>query len=400
MTSRPVIVLLDDERPQLLAMRAALQGLGDVHDFSEPERALEFVRHHAVDVAIVDIHMPENHTDGIDFIRAVREFDRDLCVVVRTGDDSTDLADDAIEVRAYRRIIKGRASIGDLRALTTEAVTETRHRRHVTRDAHGAKEARSQMVSTLGSVDDELSVAEGCKAMLQSMRNGLTAISGFAEIMWEAAERGGNAFLKVQAGNNRALVSRMLLDVHTFLDGPFAESMRATQTHRVGTANAVLESVRQRFTASGHWLAQQRSFKVIGLSQDMFVSAAPLKLVTALRHLIEFCLQRSPPRTEVRLTGHCVEHALAAAGGGTNPNLIFNEQALHASTAFVVFRVRADLTGHSLESIRQAIESHPDDPRTGNLQMLALTFGEHRIGLVVARTTDDLTAFDLYVPYG
>jgi CheY-like chemotaxis protein len=381
-------------------MRAALQGVGDVHEFSDPERALEFVRHHTVDAAIVDIHMPGRDTNGIDFIRTVRGFDLDLCVVVRTGDDSTDLADDAIEVRAYRRIIKGKTSIGDLRALTTDAVAETRHRRHLTRDAHGAQQARNQMVSTLGSVDDELSIAEGCKAMLQSMRNSLTAISGFAEIMWEAAERSGNAFLKDQAGNNRALVSRMLLDVHTFLDGPFAESMRATQTHRVGTANAVLESVRQRFTASGHWLAQQRTFKVIGLSQDMFVSAAPLKLVTALRHLIEFCLQRSPPRSEVRLTAHCVEHALAAAGGRAHPKLLFNESALQASTPFVVFRVRADLPEHGLESIRQAIESHPDDPRTGNLQMLALAFGENRVGLVVARTADDLTAFDLYVPYG
>ena len=372
--------------------------MGELREFADPDSALEFVRHHTADAAIVDVHMPRHSMDGMEFIRSVREFDRDLSVIIRTGDDSVELADDAIEVRAFRRAIKGRTSIDELRALTVDALTETRGRRQVTQTASSAELVRTQLATTLGSVEDELSVTDGYKAMLQAMRNTLTAIAGYAEVLCEVADRGGTAFLKEQSASNRTVVGRLLADVNRFLDGPYAESLRATRTQRIGTANGVLESVRKRFLAAPQWLVDGRSLHVIGLSQDMYVSVAPIKLMTALRHLIEFCMQRSLPESVTRLTAHCVENAVVAIEETPEPKLILRRRALGELAMCVVFRLRGDVANTSLEDIRRAFHEHPDDPRMGNLQMIGMATGEDPAAMVVHAASTGATTFELYVP--
>ena len=400
MTSQPVILVLEDEKPQLLALRAALEGLGELREFADPDSALGFIRQHTADAAIVDVHMPDHNMDGMQFIRSVREFDGDLSVIIRTGDDSVELADDAIEVRAFRRAVKGRTSIDELRALTVKALTETRSRRRLTQTASKAESVRTQLTATLGSVEDELSVTDAYKAMLQGMRNTLTAIAGYAEVLCEATDRGGSTFLRDQAARNRTAVERLLTDVIRFLDGPYAESLRATQTQRVGTANGVLESVRKRFLASPQWLADGKSLHVLGLSQDMYVSVAPIKLLTALRHLIEYCMQRSLPDSILRLTAYCVESATVAIEETPGPKLILRRRALSELSICVVFRLRADLAATSLEEIRRAFHQHPEDPRSGNLQMIGMAMGDEPAAVVARTGSSGAFVFEFYVPTG
>jgi len=400
MTSEPVIVVLEDERPQVLAIRAALKGLGEVRDFADPDSALSFVKEHAADAAIVDIHMPRHRIDGMEFIRSVRHFDRDLSVIIRTGDDSVELADDAIEVRAFRRAIKGKTSIDELRALTVEALVETRDRRQTSRNAAGTARVKTQLVQTLGTVEDELSVTEGYKAMFQALRNTLTAIAGYSEVLCEAAGNSGDGFLNEQAAAHRTLVGRLLRNLNAFLDSPYAESLRAARSQRIGSANGVIESVRRRFQASPQWTVDGRSLAVLGLSQDMYVSAPPIKLMTALRHLIEFCLTRSPTGSETRLTAHCVEKPIDAIEDVPGPSVVFNRSRLTGSMIYVAFRLRADLVNTSLEDIRRAFHEYPDDPRAGNLQMIGFALGDEAIVVVVQRVTGNATVFELYVPLG
>ncbi|HKB90797.1 MAG TPA: response regulator, partial [Opitutaceae bacterium] len=64
MVSDPVILLLDDERPQILSLRAQLRDIGELLEFSDPRPALDFLRTNKVDAAIVDIRMPRLPVDG------------------------------------------------------------------------------------------------------------------------------------------------------------------------------------------------------------------------------------------------------------------------------------------------------------------------------------------------
>ena len=46
-----LIVLLEDERAQLLTLEATLEGLGEVHGFSSGASALDFLRERQADAA-------------------------------------------------------------------------------------------------------------------------------------------------------------------------------------------------------------------------------------------------------------------------------------------------------------------------------------------------------------
>src|SRR5580704_14386525 len=98
MTPDPIILILEDERAQILTLRSQLAGLGKLVEFTDPEPALEFARGCACDAAIVDVRMPRSSMDGLAFVRALREFDRDLSIIIRTASDSDQIADKAIEL--------------------------------------------------------------------------------------------------------------------------------------------------------------------------------------------------------------------------------------------------------------------------------------------------------------
>jgi hypothetical protein len=115
------------------------------------------------------------------------------------------------------------------------------------------------------------------------MRNRLTAIAGAAEVICAASASDATAVLKEAAPKNRQLVSRLLAEVGVFLDGPYAEDLRAARAPRHGTVNGVVEALRKRFMTVPKWIVERKAITVAGLSQDMFVSAAPIKLITALR---------------------------------------------------------------------------------------------------------------------
>ncbi len=398
MTSPPTILILEDERAQLLTVKAALRGLGEIKEFSDPHAALIFLQQQTADAAIVDIHMPRFEIDGIDFIRSVRKFDRDLCVIVRTGDNSTELADDAIEVRAFYRAIKSKTTVDELRSLTAAAVMETRSRRQVTTDAANTAHVKTQWVQTLGSAEEGVSVTESYKGLFQAMRNRLTAIAGVAAVMNEAIQHNRTDLVTEYAAKNHLLVGGLLTEVNGFLDGPFAEALHAARTDSPATTNAVLETLRKHFLASPKWNVDQKSVIVSGLSQDMYISASPLKLLTAIRHLVEFCLERSASNATIRLTAHCIDSSRAIADSIRGSKLVFTERPINDSVPCVAFHVCADLATVSLEEIRRSFDEYPDDPRSGNLQMIPLALHNDLNALIVRLAETGAAVFELHIP--
>jgi len=55
MNAQATIVVLEDERPQRMLLQASLREAGGVEAFSDPVAALDFVKNHSVDVALIDI---------------------------------------------------------------------------------------------------------------------------------------------------------------------------------------------------------------------------------------------------------------------------------------------------------------------------------------------------------
>jgi two-component system response regulator HydG len=106
MTCRtPVLVIIDDEAGvlRLVGRFARSQGF-EVQAYTSPREALNSLAHRPVDVAIVDLRMPE--VGGLDVLRALREAHPECQVILMTGHASVETAIEAVKLGALDYVAK------------------------------------------------------------------------------------------------------------------------------------------------------------------------------------------------------------------------------------------------------------------------------------------------------
>jgi len=397
MNAQATIVVLEDERPQLLLLQAALQETGEVAAFSDPVAALDFLKNQPVDVALIDIGLGAHaKMDGLEFIRAVREFDDDLCIIIRTGNGTAELADQAIELGAFRRSIKTKQPVEELRNLTRAAIEETRSRRRTSRDAAASAEIRDELGQALGTMDEEQSAGDSYRVFLQTMRNRVTSVAGMAELLCREA---GTPSAREHAIRNRELVAGLVSELSGFLDAPLTRSQIGTD-QTGGTANGVLETIRRRFALCADSIKNGKTLKVSCLSEDLFVAAPPLRLVAALRHIIEFCWARAPAGSTTLLNAWCCDRLQHELDAIRENKLVFSRPKSGFPTLAVAFRITCDLLDTSGAQIRRAIEEYSENPRSGCLHTVGTFVDATHSVLVVYQRSTSCTVFELYVPLG
>jgi CheY-like chemotaxis protein len=367
MTPDPVILILEDERAQILSLRAQLAGLGKLAEFMDPERALEYARTHRCDAAIVDVGMPRSSMDGLEFLRALRQFDRDLAIIIRTGSESDQIADGAIEMRAIKRAVKAKTTLAELRVSTRDAIAETRERREITRGALESEETKAQLVEALGAYDLRLAAADVHRGLVHALRTQLTALSALgAVIQADAAARGDRAGAQ-HARQSAELVGRMVNSVNAFLDSPFGEQSAAVRA----AVNVCVDALRQYFRGVERWDAEGKSLALRGLLSDTLVDCAPLELVNGLRHLLEYCLLHSGTAPEICLTATIVHSSEQMAERLARSAYVLNREAIRPERPYVEFRATGLAPAVTPEEIRDAFAFGPKGGRTGNLNALS-----------------------------
>ncbi len=369
MNAQATIVVLEDERPQRMLLEASLQEAGEVEAFSDPVDALDFVKNHSVDVALIDIGLGAHaKMDGIEFIRAVREFDDDLCIIIRTGNDTAEIADQAIELGAFRRSIKTKQPVEELRRLTKEAIAETQSRRRMSRDAACSAEIRDELGEALGTM----------------------------ELMCRDAT---SPTAREHAVRNRELVAGLVSELARFLDAPLTRS-QVGAIQMGGTANGILEAIRRRFALSSDSVKDGKILKVSGLREDLFIDAPSLRLVAALRQIIEFCWLRLAPGNTTVLSAWCCDRLQQELDAIRENKLVFSCSKSGLPRLAVAFRITCDLLNTSVAEIRRAVEEYSENPRNGCLHAVSTFVDATRSVLVVHQRANASTVFDLYVPVG
>ena len=382
MNSDPVILILEDERAQILTLRSQLAGLGQLVEFMEPEPALAYARGHRCDAAIVDVRMPRAEMDGLAFLRALREFDKDLAIIIRTASESDKIADGAIELRAIKRAVKSKTTLAELRRSTQEAIRETRERRETARNARSTEETKAKLVEALGAYDLRLAAADVHHGLVHSLRNQLTALSVLASVLREDAVRRGDAVGSEHAARSAELVASMINSVNAFLDGPFGDTSSASRA----AVNVCLAALRQFFRGVEQWAAEEKRLVLRDLLSDTRVDCGPLELVNGLRHLVEFFLLRLPARSEVSLSAAIlhsaaqVDERLAAAA------CVLNREAIRRDRPYVLFRVAGPLPEVSIEQVRDAFAFGFQGGRTGNLNLLGQVLSSAKGAALLNRT--------------
>lgn len=99
------ILIVDDEVKACEFLKRILERKGySIITSHCGEKALEMVKYEKPDVILLDIRMPG--MDGIEFIRCVREFDRDICIIMVTAVNDIDVGTKALELGAKEYVTK------------------------------------------------------------------------------------------------------------------------------------------------------------------------------------------------------------------------------------------------------------------------------------------------------
>ena len=394
MTSDPVILILEDERAQILSLRAQLAGLGKLAEFMDPERALEYVRTHPCDAAIVDVGMPRSSMDGLGFLRALRQFDRDLAIIIRTGSESDQIADGAIEMRAIKRLVKAKTTLAELRTSTREAIAETRERREITRRARDSQETQAKLVEALGAYDLRLAAADVHRGLVHALRNQLTALSALAAVVQEDAAATGNRAALQHARQSAELVGSMVNSVNAYLDSPFGDHNSASRA----AVNICLDALRQYFRGAQQWAAEGKSVQLRALLSDTLVDCAPLEFVNGIRHLLEYALQHAGPGGEIALAA-AIAHSPEQVGGRLAQSAyVLNREAVRADHPYVVLRATGFAPALSPEEVRDAFAFGPQSGRTGNLNVLGQALSAARGAVLLQRPAGGSLALEVLLP--
>ena len=102
---RTNVLVVDDEEPIRIIMERALTGNGmRVLGAADGNAALALVATHQFNAVVTDLQMPS--LDGIGFMRAVREADLDVPIIVLTGHASLETAMAAVEYGGFRYLQK------------------------------------------------------------------------------------------------------------------------------------------------------------------------------------------------------------------------------------------------------------------------------------------------------
>ena len=392
--STPTILVLDDERAQLATLRAQLSGIGRVRAFADPEEAFVFASSHSLDAAIVDIRMPDRPTDGFAFIARIRESDHALAIIVRTADACVEIADEALKLHAFRRLVKSHTSIDEVQRVTREAIAETRARRTAEIDARDGGRAKEELFCARGAIDDYLTIGHACRVLLNSLRDLTTSSAGCAEALFARASELKDPQLLTTAALNRNVAHRLVAQTRDFLENPLFEQ----NGQRQASLNATLAYL-ERLVASEPSLASQRkTLAVTRLPSDLRVAMSAQALVKALRHVISFCFQHAPASHAIQVRAAIAAHprdelALAAAGERA---LVFNRQFLPPD-ACAQITLTADLGAVSLAEIHRVILHPGVDLETSSLFVFAFTLTDDRHMFLVRTLPDRLTAFEIYI---
>ncbi len=158
---QPRILIADDQRDLLDALRLLLKGEGMVMDeVTSPDAVVEAVKRRTYDLLLMDLNYTSDTTsgrEGIDLVARVRQHDALLPVVVMTGWGSVDVAVEAMRRGVCDFVQKpwdNHQLLNTLRTEIDKGRVRRRQRLHATREFDEARRIQRKLLpATLPHVD-------------------------------------------------------------------------------------------------------------------------------------------------------------------------------------------------------------------------------------------------------
>lgn len=329
------VLAVDDDAAQRHVLNATLFGVARVEFCPTPDQAIAAVRHRRFDAAILDVHLKRSRLDGFDIARALQEIDPELEILLYTGDDSAEVLENALEVRARRRILKASSRAAIVQAVRACAEA-TRRNRVDRRDAVIGKEAQRHFEEQNHTVEISRTVADLYRGFFHSLANELTALGVTGAVLSALGERAASA-------NTDAAARRRLREDLQRVAGANAETLAriSTLVRQMTTEAGDLTNECQRAQISVVLQALATIFlgdprlggklRVVPPPTELVLPISPAALVNALSNVIRFLLAHAATPTAVTLAATVVPRTEATRLiAHDRPLLVINRNAPEA----------------------------------------------------------------------
>ncbi|MEI6787259.1 MAG: hybrid sensor histidine kinase/response regulator [bacterium] len=178
----PKVLVIDDERGPRESLRILLKPEYQVLCAESVDDGIALLKEHQPDTVVMDIRMPGKN--GIEGLKAIREIDGVVSIIMFTGFGALETAQEAIRLGA-NEYIKKPFDAFEIREIIRNRVGRTqqeRRRQHVETDLGRMNEdlknelVRNERLATLGQKSAEL---------VHDLRNPLTSIMGYLGLLSE-----------------------------------------------------------------------------------------------------------------------------------------------------------------------------------------------------------------------
>ena len=351
----PSVLVIDDERGPRESLRILLKPEYRVFCADSVDAGLALLREHHPDTVIMDIRMPGKN--GIEGLRAIREIDRIVSVVMFTGFGALETAQEAIRLGA-NDYLKKPFDTFEIRAVIQRHVQRTQRDRC-------RKEAEGKLTEMNQVLTDELerrkhlaSLGQKSAELVHDLRNPLAILMGYVELLTDSLKNPQDeqeTSLYLDSIQKSVLRCRDLTDM--WLD------VSRGRLHRVSVDFGVLvrSIVKECSVVAGQSQAQLVADIEAG---GLTTQADQVQITRAIQNLVTNALEAvTVPDGRVRVwcrnCGSGIEIGVEDNGCGMT-----EAQVLHASEPFFSTKKDSGGTGLGLFIARQVVEAH-----SGTLQI-------------------------------
>lgn len=348
------VLVIDDDRGPRESLRIMLKTEYRVLCADSVDAGLQMLREHRPDVVIMDIRMPGRN--GIEGLRAIRELDQEVAVIMFTGFGALETAQEAIRLGA-NDYIKKPFDTFEMQGIIRRHAARVQLERRRHRTEGDLSSLNEQLRGELARKDQLAALGQRSAELVHDLRNPLGAVLGYVELL-SAELRGSRERLGDRwqdASDYLTVIEKSVLRCKDLSDMWLDTSRGRQNAIPVRVADLVQDVVRDvMHVASPRGVRVETQIE----APDAKVDADRLQLSRAIQNLIVNAVDAvEPGRGWVRVTCREADSRIVQVEVEDNGCGMDDEQIRRAMEPFYTTK-KGSGTGLGLFIARQVLDAH------------------------------------------
>lgn len=178
--ARPTLLIVDDEAGPRESLKIVFRDKYQCHVVTGGRAAIEFARTHPVDIAVLDIAMPD--MQGTEVLRELKQIDADMECIMLTGYETLETARAAVRYGAAEYLSKP-FDVFSMRDLLDKCWSRRQRRRGIAETITALKRMNEAYSRELAHRDRRATAEVLSAGVVHELNNPLSVISGYAEML-------------------------------------------------------------------------------------------------------------------------------------------------------------------------------------------------------------------------